>query len=50
MNNDDKEQLEYIENWNKKQREKLERRENKKANIRMHYTRCKEYLNLVLYV
>jgi hypothetical protein len=46
MSRDDMEQLEYIENWKKKQQEKAIRKENKEANIRMHYARCKEYFKL----
>lgn len=46
MSRDDREQLEYIENWQKKQREKAIRKENKIANIRMNYARCKEYFRL----
>lgn len=46
MSRDDREQLEYIENWQKKQREKAIRKENKIANIQMNYARCKEYFRL----
>jgi hypothetical protein len=46
MSRDDMEQLEYIENWNRKQKEKAIRRENKKATIKMHFSRCKAYFKL----
>ena len=46
MSIDDREQLEYIENWKKKEQEKDARKENKKVNIKIHYTRCKEYFRL----
>ena len=46
MSKDDREQLEYIENWKREQEEKAKRKENKRANIRMHYSRCKTYFRL----
>ena len=46
MNKDDIEQLEYIENWKRKQEVKTIIRENKKATIKMHFSRCKAYFKL----
>lgn len=46
MSRDDMEQLEYIENWKRKQREKAIRRENKKATTKMYFSRCKTYFKL----
>lgn len=46
MSRDDREQLEYIEEWKRKQQEKVAKKENKITNICMNYTRCKEYFRL----
>lgn len=46
MSKDDREQLEYIENWKRKQEENEIRRENKKAVIKMHFSRYKTYFKL----
>jgi hypothetical protein len=46
MSRDDMEQLEYIENWKKKQEEKVIRKENKKRKIKMNYKRSKTYFKL----
>lgn len=46
MNRDDKEQLEYLKKWNKKQYEKNISRDNKKLTIRMHFTRSKTFFRL----
>jgi hypothetical protein len=46
MSRDDMEQLEYIENWKKKQEEKVIRKENKKRKIKMNYIRSTTYFKL----